>query len=82
LDDLTPDEDCGVPIDKGLPSLRLCTGLEEVVFSVGTSAPMHQGHQPQRRHPAKAEVCGRRRGPSSPRGLPSCLRGGRDGAHV
>jgi hypothetical protein len=31
---------------------------------------------------AKAEVCGGRRGPSSPRGFPSFLCGGCDGAHV
>jgi hypothetical protein len=52
FDDATQDEDCSTPIGKGLSSLWLCAGPEEIAFGVGVSAPMHRLH---RRNRAKAE---------------------------
>jgi hypothetical protein len=77
LNDASPFEDCGVAIGKQLLSLWLCTGPEEIVFGVGVLAPTHQSHRLRRRNQAKAEVCGGRRGPSSPRRFPLRLRRGR-----
>jgi hypothetical protein len=36
LDDVTQDEDCGAPIGKGLSSLWLCAGPEQMAKVIDT----------------------------------------------
>jgi hypothetical protein len=57
-----------------------------IFYGVGVSASIHQDHRLHLRNHGKAEICGGRRGSSSPRGFPSFfgggLAGGGDGAHL
>jgi hypothetical protein len=69
-------DDCGAPIGKGLSSLWLCAGPEEMTKVIRVS---RQGtdYTAGIKRKQKAQVCGGRRGPSSPRGFPSFLCAGR-----
>jgi hypothetical protein len=85
LHDVIPDEGLDAPIDKRLSNQWLCAGHRRndlSHWSMGTDAPVIP-QEPSESRNVKAEVCGGRRGSSSPIVTPRRTRPeGEDGAHM